>query len=65
MSRAQAAPATADSKGLQMFGFAFAAVTAAVVMVACALVHMNADGRLTRSDTGYQVVVAPASKLTR
>lgn len=65
MSRAQAVPATADSKGLQMFGFAFAAVTAAVVLVACALVHANADGRLSRTDSGYNVVVAPSAKLTR
>jgi hypothetical protein len=63
MAKAQALPATADSKGLQMFGFAFGAITLAVALVAGTLVSMHANGQLTRTDVGYQVV-AP-TKLVR
>ena len=65
LANAQALPATADSKGLRIFGFAFGAVTAAVVLVACVLVHTHADGRLTRTDAGYGAVAMSSSKLVR
>jgi hypothetical protein len=65
LAKTQSLPATADAQGLRTFGFVFGAVTAAVVLVACAVVHANADGRLARADAGYDTVGASSRSLGR
>jgi hypothetical protein len=50
MLLATEAPAKADSKGLRTVGFVFVAVTAAIILVAGAVVHAHVDGRSTLDD---------------
>jgi hypothetical protein len=55
----------ADSKGLRFVGFIFGATTAAVVLVAVALVHSHVSGRLTFDQANYQAVDQSSSKPVR
>jgi hypothetical protein len=45
----------ADRQGLRLVGFAFGAITAAVILVAGAVVDAHVDGRLTLDGPGHQM----------
>ena len=44
----------ADRQGLRLVGFAFGAITAAIILVAGAVVDAHVDGRLTLDGAGNQ-----------
>lgn len=45
----------ADTKGLWILGFLLGAITAAVVLLAGAVVHAHVDGRLSLDDAPKQI----------
>ncbi len=55
----------ADTKSLWIVGFILGAITAAVVLLAGAVVHAHVDGRLSLDDAPQQVTAAPASAYAR
>ena len=55
----------ANGKSLGIIGFALGAVTAAVVMIAAALVQAHLGGRLAFDDTNQQAVTITSAKLGR
>ena len=55
----------ADSTGLRIVGFVLGAVTAAVMLVAGAVVSAHVDGRLTLDGAVYQMAALPSSVHTR
>ena len=55
----------ANGKSLEIVGFAFGAVTVAVVMIAAALVQAHLGGRLAFDDTSRQAVTITSAKLGR
>jgi hypothetical protein len=55
----------ADTKSLWILGFILGAITAAVVLLAGAVVHAHVDGRLSLDDAQQQVAVVSASTPAR
>ena len=51
----------ADSAGLRIVGFVLGAVTAAVMLVAGAVVSAHVDGQLTLDGAVYQMAALPPS----
>jgi hypothetical protein len=51
----------ADTKSLWIVGLILGALTAAVVLLAGAVVHAHVDGRLTLDSVPQQAAAAPAS----
>jgi hypothetical protein len=55
----------ADTKSLWIAGLILGALTAAVVLLAGAVVHAHVDGRLSLDGVPRQIAVAPTSIPTR
>jgi hypothetical protein len=55
----------ADTRSLWFLGFILGAITAAVVLLAGAVVHAHVDGRLSLDNAYEQVAAAPAPAATR
>jgi hypothetical protein len=55
----------ADSRSLWFLGFILGAITAAVVLLAGAVVHAHVDGRLSLDNAYEQVAVTPAPSAAR
>jgi hypothetical protein len=55
----------ADTRNLWFLGFILGAITAAVVLLAGAVVHAHVDGRLSLDDAYQPIVAAPAPTVER
>ena len=51
----------ADTKSLWILGFILGAITAAVILLAGAVVHAHVDGRFTLDEAHPQIAAASAS----